>query len=138
MKMIFISSQKDQCSMYQRSCSTRFCIFSDEPVSPRQPLTWAQPVMPGFTAWRCMKRLVIRLCSRLRGRGCGRGPTTERRPCRTLKNCGSSSRRCVAGTGRTGVTRESPSCAWTKVADDSSESYMVRNFQTSTGFPFKP
>ena len=34
------------------SCSTRICIFSTVSVSPRQPFTCAQPVMPSFTLWR--------------------------------------------------------------------------------------
>ena len=43
------SSHKLQWLMYQMSNSTRRCIFSSVSVSPRAPLTWAQPVSPAFT-----------------------------------------------------------------------------------------
>ena len=49
---IAMSSQNDQLSMYPRSKAMRLAIFSSVSVSPRRPLTWAQPVIPGRTLWR--------------------------------------------------------------------------------------
>jgi hypothetical protein len=43
--MILISSASDQFSMYQRS----YLVRSTIEVSPRIPLTCAQPVMPAFS-----------------------------------------------------------------------------------------
>ena len=48
--MILKSSHKDQFSMYQRS----YLVRSAMEVSPRSPLTWAQPVSPAFSRWRSM------------------------------------------------------------------------------------
>ena len=46
--IIRISSQMLQLLTYQTSYSTRFSIRSMVGVSPRKPLTCAQPVRPGF------------------------------------------------------------------------------------------
>jgi hypothetical protein len=46
--MILISSHNDQFSTYHRSYLVRSAID----VSPRKPLTCAQPVMPAFSRWR--------------------------------------------------------------------------------------
>ena len=37
-----------------------FCIWSSVFVSPRNPFTWAQPVMPGFKNWRIMYSSMMR------------------------------------------------------------------------------
>src|SRR5204863_6182494 len=47
-KRILTSSHRLQLFMYHKSRSTRFSIRSTVAVSPRSPLTCAQPVMPGF------------------------------------------------------------------------------------------
>ena len=65
--------------------------FSSE-VLPRQPLTWAQPVMPALTLWRSMYCGMRCLnCSTKNGRS-GRGPTIDMSPFSTFQNCGHSSR----------------------------------------------
>src|SRR5713101_6906112 len=59
-------------------------------VSPRHPLTWAQPVMPTFNRWRLLYRATsLRNFATKRGRS-GRGPTTLISPLKTLKNWGNS------------------------------------------------
>ena len=46
---ILISSPSDQLLIYHKSNFTRSAICSKDAVSPRNPLTCAQPVMPGLT-----------------------------------------------------------------------------------------
>src|SRR5690349_6576512 len=48
-RMMRRSSQMLQLLMYQRSCSTRFFMRSISAVPPRNPLTCAQPEIPGLT-----------------------------------------------------------------------------------------
>ena len=52
--MISRSRPSVQLRRYSRSYSMRAAILSSVSVSPRRPLTWAQPVMPGLTLWRAM------------------------------------------------------------------------------------
>src|SRR5262245_51249299 len=66
-------------------------IFSMVSVSPRLPLTWAQPVMPGFTLWRRESGEIRSANASLRAIGCGRGPTIDISPSSTFTSCGSSS-----------------------------------------------
>ena len=49
---------KVQCSIYQMSRCTRPSICHSSWVSPRKPVTCAQPVTPGFTKWRTMYLLI--------------------------------------------------------------------------------
>ena len=49
---ILISKPSDQLLIYTRSNVTRSVISSSNRVSPRNPLTCAQPVSPGLTWWR--------------------------------------------------------------------------------------
>ena len=86
-----MSSQMLQCSIYQMSRFTRPSICHSSLVSPRNPVTWAHPVSPGFTKWRTIY-FVIRaeycsVCASM----CGLGPTKLMSPFSILINCGSSS-----------------------------------------------
>jgi hypothetical protein len=49
---ILMSKPSDQLLIYHRSNFTRSVIFSSDRVSPRNPLTCAQPVIPGLMCWR--------------------------------------------------------------------------------------
>ena len=68
-------SQKLQCSMYQMSPRIRPSISFSSLVSPRKPVTWLQPVMPGFTKWRTMYWLISWEYSSVCFSMCGREPT---------------------------------------------------------------
>lgn len=48
MKMIFMSSQNVQFSIYQMSCFILSSMSLGSLVSPLYPVTCAQPVMPGL------------------------------------------------------------------------------------------
>ena len=57
-QMIRMSSQMLQCSIYQMSRFTRPSICHSSFVSPRNQVTCAQPVTPGFTKCRTMYLLI--------------------------------------------------------------------------------
>ncbi len=100
--------------------------FSSE-VLPRQPFTWAQPVMPALTLWRSMYCGMRCLnCSTKNGRS-GRGPTMDISPLRTFQNCGHSSRSWRRSHEPTGVARVSSSSAHTGPVRSSASSGMVLN-----------
>jgi hypothetical protein len=48
------SNRNDQFFRQNKSYWTRSRIFSTVEVSPRDPFTCAQPVIPGRTLWRIM------------------------------------------------------------------------------------
>ncbi len=73
--IICISSQNVQFLIYHISWFIRACIAPGLLVSPRWPLTCAQPVIPGFTKCRCIYRFTEVWDSSFKGLGCGRGPT---------------------------------------------------------------
>src|SRR6187455_1928384 len=78
--------------------------FSSD-VLPRQPFTWAHPVMPALTLCRSMYCGIRCLnCSTKNGRS-GRGPTIDRSPMNTFQNCGSSSTSCRRSQRPIGVAR---------------------------------
>ena len=77
-------------------------------ISPLKPLTWARPVNPGFTVWRSINFLIsLRYCS-VCSSICGRGPTTDISPFKTLINWGSSSMLNFLNILPKGVIRQSP------------------------------
>src|SRR5271165_7366443 len=85
------SSQTLQLLIYQRSSSTRRCIFSRVSVSPLAPQTCAQPVIPDLT-W-CLNAYFSMVDVKYRSwaEACGRGPTIDMSPYATFRSCGSSS-----------------------------------------------
>src|SRR6185312_2857837 len=134
---IFRSKKKLYRRMYSMSCATRWIILSSVSVSPRQPLTCAQPVIPGFILWRSMySRIFVRYCW-LCATACGRGPTTDISPRSTLTNCGTSSSEVRRRKEPTRVTRVAPARACLTSAPFS-RTRIVRNLKTRISWPSRP
>ena len=87
-------------------------------VSPRNPVTWLQPVMPGRTKWRTIYLSISCEYSSVCFSMCGRGPTMLMSPSSTLMNCGSSSMFVLRGSSF--VACSVSACAFT---------FMLRNFR---------
>jgi hypothetical protein len=68
---ILKSRLRDQLSRYHRSSSVRVSMSSTVQASPRNPLTSAHPVMPGFKPRRCAKfdNAARPVCAIVSGRG---------------------------------------------------------------------
>ena len=139
-RRIMKSSFNDQESMY---CMSSFIHCSKGMLF--LPETCQIQVIPGFMLNR-------RVCQRLYcltsdGIG-GRGPTIDIFPCRTLKNCGNSSKEVLRRNlpifvirGSFFILKTGPSCSFCPINDAcnlSASTTIVLNLMQANRLPFKP